>query len=448
MAATDTLTDKAIKAALKAAIKTGKPKRISDGGGLCLEARPTGAGWWRLRYWRSGKEGMLSLGVYPEVSLRLARERRDEERTAHAAGVDLSDRRRTAKVERARQIEAAELAAAGLPGPGTFEHAARAWHAKMSPSWSPGHAVKVMALLENDLIPFIGARHLRSLTPPELLAQARRVEARGVVETAYRVLKAAGAVFRYGVQEGLCDSDPARDLKGAVVLPVPKHRAALTDPDRVGELLRAIDGYRGTPVVRAALALAPLVFLRPGELRHAEWSEFDFDTATWTVPAARMKGRLKAKLNGAPHVVPLAPQALAILEELKPLTGDGRFVFPNPLTAERPLSDNGVLSALRRMGFTGDEMTGHGFRAMARTILAERLGAAPEVIEAQLAHRVPDALGRAYNRTLYLEQRRDMMVRWADYLDHLRRAAPRQQPSAVSSRRARNASLSVSAPGN
>jgi len=249
------------------------------------------------------------------------------------------------------------------------------------------------------------------------------VEARGAVETAYRALKTAGAVFRHGVQCGYCESDPTRDLKGAIVIPPAQHRAAVTDPAKLGELLRAIDAYQGTPVVRAALALAPLVFLRPGELRRAEWAEFDLDGATWTIPPARMKGRLKAKLTGPAHVVPLAPQAITILRDLHPLTCKGRYVFPNPLTCERPLSDNGVLSALRRMGFGKNEMTGHGFRATARTIMAERLGIAPEVIEAQLAHAVGDALGRAYNRTKFIEQRRDMMGKWADYLDQLRAGA-------------------------
>ncbi len=204
-------------------------------------------------------------------------------------------------------------------------------------------------------------------------------------------------------------------------MPPARHRPAITDPVKLGELLRAIDAYQGTPVVRAALALAPLVLLRPGELRKAEWAEFDLQAATWQVPAARMKGSRAAKVNGRPHLVPLAPQAVAILRELQPLTCHGRYVFPHPLTAERPLSDNGVLSALRRMGFAKDELTGHGFRATARTMAAERLGIAPEVIEAQLAHRVPDALGRAYNRTLFAEQRRELMTKWADYLDRLRK---------------------------
>ena len=423
MAATDTLSDKALKAALKAAVAAGKSLKLSYGGGLVFEARPTGAGWWRLRYWHGGKEGMLSLGTYPEVPLKLARERRDEAQALVATGTDPSEARKAEKAAGVARAEAARLAAAGLPGPGTFEHAAREWHAYMAPSWSATHAVKVLALLENDLFPYVGARLLAELTPPELLKHARRVEARGAVETAYRALKVAGAVFRYGVQHGYCQSDPTRDLKGAIVLPVPEHRAAVTDPAKLGELLRAIQGYHGTPVVRAALALAPLVFLRPGELRKAEWAEFDLNGAVWTIPAERMKGRLKAKLSGPDHVVPLAPQAVAIMRELHPLTGGGRYVFPNPLTPDRPLSDNGVLSALRRMGFGTDEVSGHGFRATARTIAAERLGIAPEVIEAQLAHRVPDALGRAYNRTLFLEQRRDLMTRWADYLDRLRDGA-------------------------
>jgi len=420
MAAINTLSDKAIKAAIKAAGIAGKSRKLSDGAGLVLEARPTGAGWWRVRYWLGGKEGMLSLGTYPEVPLTLARQRRDEARRLVAAGTDPSDARKAEKAAELARAEAARLAAAGLPGPGTFEHAAREWHAYMAPSWSIGHAAKVLALLENDLIPYIGARTLTELTPPELLTQARRVEARGATETAYRALKVAGSVFRFSVQHGYCTSDPTRDLKGAVQLPVPEHRAAILDPVKVGELLRAIDGYHGTPVVRAALKLAPLVFLRPGELRQAEWAEFDLDGATWTIPAARLKLRKSAKAKNPPHIVPLAPQAVAVLRELHPLTGGGRYVFPNPLTPERPLSDNGVLSALRRMGYEKGELTGHGFRAMARTLAAERLGIAPEVIEAQLAHRVPDALGRAYNRTLFLAQRRELMSRWADYLDQLR----------------------------
>ncbi len=360
--ATDTLSDRAVKAAIKVAIETGKSRRISDGGGLFLDARPSGSGWWRLRFVVEGRENMLSLGTYPDVSLKQARGKRDEARSAKAAGIDPAERRKADKTLKAKRLEASRRSAAGLPVQGTFEHAAREWHARMLPSWSTTHGLKVMSVLENDLFPFMGAEQLPDLTPPELLKHVRRIEARGAIETAYRALGYAGAVFRFGVQNGDCTSDPTRDLKGAVVLPVVRHRAAVTDPSKLGELLRAIDGYQGTPVVRAALALAPLVFLRPGELRNAEWAEFDLEKAVWVVPAARMKGRLKAKTNGNPHIVPLAPQAVAVLRDLQPLTGDGRYVFPNPLTRERPLSENGVLSALRRMGFAKDEMSGHGFR--------------------------------------------------------------------------------------
>lgn len=422
MAAIHKLSDKEIKSAIKAAVSTGKAQRLGDGDGLWLEARPTGTGWWRLRYWIDGKEGMLSLGTYPEVSLTAARARHDTARKLKAEGVNPAEDRKAKKQAEAARVEAKRLAKSGLSSAGTFEHAAREWHAYMAASWSATHAVKVLALLTNDLFPYIGSRPLAELTAPELLKQARRVEARGATETAYRALKVAGAVFRHGVQNGYCESDPTRDLKGAITLPPPVHRAAMTDPVKVGELLRAIDGYQGTPVVRAALALAPLVFLRPGELRQAEWSEFDLDAATWTVPAKRMKGKLAAKRNGPPHIVPLAPQALAILRDLQPLTGGGTYVFPG-ITPARPLSENGVLSALRRMGFAKDEMSGHGFRAMARTLLDERLGVAPAVVEAQLAHTVTEALGRAYNRTEFMTQRRSMMVKWADYLDTLRAGA-------------------------
>ncbi len=443
MAATDKLSDKAIKAALKTAVATGQPRRLADGAGLCVEVRPTGVGWWRLRFWNGGKEGMLSLGTYPEVSLALARERRAEYRKAAAAGTSPSDERKAGKAAAAQRQEAERLAAAGLPIPGTFEHTARDWYSRHLPTWSTGHATKILALMVNDLFPYLGTRPLAEMDAPEVLRAVRRIEARGAVETAYRALKAAGAVFRHGVQNGHCDSDPTRDLKGAVILPESRHRAAVTEPAKLGELLRAIQSYQGTPVVRTALTLAPLVFLRPNELRRAEWSEFDLDGATWTIPSVRMKGRLKAKLSGTPHVVPLARQAVAVLRDLRPLTGHGRYVFPSPLTRERPMSDNAILTALRRMGFAKEEVTGHGFRATARTLLAERLDVPPDVIEAQLAHAVGDSLGRAYNRTQFLEQRRRMMSIWADYLDSLRdgidaavRGSARHRRSALSAQSA------------
>lgn len=423
MATLDTLSDKAIRAALKRATSTGKTEKLSDGAGLHLEVRPHGVGWWRLRYRFEGKEGMLSLGTYPDTGLALARDRRDEARRQLAAGINPSQARKIDKAAREQAAERQRLAAAGLPVPGTFAHTAEDWFQYRRAGWSPRHADKVQALLGNDLVPFIGLRPLAEISAPEMLQQVRRIEARGVGETAYRALRVASAVFCHGVQQGLCKSDPTRDLKGAVKLPLATSRAAVTDPAKLGGMLRAFDGYVGTPVVRAALALMPLVFLRPGELRHAEWCEFDLDAGLWSIPAARMKGTLEAKAKNPPHLVPLSRQAVAVLRELQPLTGHGRYVFPSPLTDTKPMSENAILAALRRMQFERDEVTGHGFRATARTLVVERLGIDAEVVEAQLAHKVKDALGRAYNRTQFLQQRRALMQAWADYLDKLRQGA-------------------------
>jgi integrase len=275
--------------------------------------------------------------------------------------------------------------------------------------------------MEQDLFPWIGRQPIDGINAPELLTCLRRVEARGAIETAHRVKYAAGQVFRYGIATGRCTRDVAADLRDALTPVQVRHHAAITDPKRAGELLRAIADYKGQPVTRAALQLAPLVFQRPGELRKAEWAEIDLEAALWTIPSERMKRKKQDKASGQPHIVPLASQAVAILRELQPLTGHGRYLFPSLRTGERPMSDAAILAALRRMGFPKDEMTGHGFRAMARTMLAERLGVAESVIEAQLAHAVPDSLGRAYNRTEFVEQRRAMMQTWADYLDRLRK---------------------------
>lgn len=424
MAATDTLTDKAIKAALKAAELAGKPKRISDGGGLYLEARPTGAGWWRLRYWSGGKEGMLSLGTYPDVSLKTARVRRDETRQSIAAGIDPSDARKAEKAASAARAEAKTLADAGKPGAGTFEHVARDWLATVHEAKvSEGHAERTRIRFEQDAFPWLGRRPITEIEAPELLACLRRVTARGAIETAHRLKDACGQVFRYAVATGECTRNPAADLRDALP-PVPtRHLAAIVDPKRAAELLRAMGDYAGHPVTRAALALSALLFLRPGELRQMEWAWVDLEGATATIPAALMKRRRDEKVNGAPHLVPLAPQAVAIFKELHSLTGHGRFVFPSLLTGERPMSENTVNVALRRMGFDRETATAHGFRAMARTMAAERLGVDPQVIEAQLAHTVPDALGRAYNRTTFADQRRELMTKWADYLDRLRDGA-------------------------
>lgn len=424
MAATDTLTDKAIKAALKTAGAVGKAKRISDGGGLYLEARPSGTGWWRMRYWSGGKEGMLSLGTYPDVPLKLARERRDAERKLKASGTDPGVARKAEKAERELRRKAKALADAGKPGPGTFEYVAREWlTTRHEAAVSEGHAQRTRIRLEQDVFPWIGKRPIVEIEAPDLLQCLRRVEARGAIETAHRIKDSCGQVFQYGIAARLCTGNPAADLRGAL-RPVPtRHHAAIVDPKRAAELLRDMMGYQGHPVTHAAVALSALLLLRPGELRHMEWAWIDFDAALLTVPAETMKRKKADKVNGAPHAVPLALQTVTILRELHKLTGHGRYVFPSLLTGERCMSENTVRGALRRMGYGNEDMTAHGYRAMARTMIAERLGIAPEVIEAQLAHAVADSLGRAYNRTQFLDQRRDMMTKWADYLDRLRDGA-------------------------
>ncbi len=422
--AANLLTDKTIQAALKQATAAGKPKRLSDGAGLYLEARATGTGWWRFRFKNNGVEGMLSLGVYPDVPLKLARERRNEARTAKAAGTDLSAQRKAEKAAMAVKAQAATRAAAGLPAIGSFEQVAREWletihEAKVS----AGHFDRTRIRLEQDAFPSLGRRPLGEIEAPELLQCLRKIEARGAIETAHRVKDACGQVFRYGIAIGACQRNPAADLKDALKPARVKHHAAIVDPVETGKLLRDVVAYQGHPVTRAALQLSALLLLRPGELRHMEWSWVDLDQAMLTVPAEVMKRSKADKADGPPHAVPLAPQAVAILRGLHPLTGGKRFVFPSLLTGERCMSENTVRGALRRMGYGNDDMTAHGFRAMARTLIAERLSVQPEVIEAQLAHAVGGPLGRAYDRTQYLEQRTSMMAKWADYLDRLRNGA-------------------------
>jgi integrase len=424
MAGTDTLNDKAIRAALKRAADTGKAERLADGGGLRLDCQPTGTGWWRLRYRFGGKEGMLSLGVYPDVPLSMARQRRDDARALVAAGTDPSAARKADKVAQAARQTVEALEAAGAPLPGTFEAVAREWLATVHEAKvSAGHAERTRIRFEQDAFPWLGRRPIAEIDAPELLTVLRRVTARGAIETAHRLKDACGQVFRFGIATGACTRNPAADLRDALP-PVPtRHLAAVVEPAKAAELLRAMGDYAGHPITRAALALSALLFLRPGELRQMEWAWVDLDGALVTLPAALMKRRKDEKTNGAPHLVPLAPQAVAILRDLHPLTGAGRYVFPSLQTKDRPMSENTVNVALRRMGFDRETATAHGFRAMARTMAAERLGIAPEVIEAQLAHAVTDALGRAYNRTTFAEQRRELMVKWADYLDRLRKGA-------------------------
>lgn len=408
-------------AALKG-IKPNDPrKRISDGDGLYLLLFVKGGSHaWRLSYTFDGRRKLLSLGTYPSTSLALARRMADEARKQVREGVDPSDARKASRVASQRKHEAEQRAAEGLPPEDSFEAVAREWHTTRAHDWSESYAEKVLTRLEADVFPYIGADHVGSITAPQLLTVLRRVESRGVIETAHRAHESCSQVFRYAVGKGLATSDPARDLKGLLRKPMVRHFPAITKPERLAELLRACAAYAGTPVVRAALALAPMLMVRPGELRHARWAEFDLDGATWTIPAERMKREKAGKLMGPPHIVPLPSQAVAVLQDLELLTGRGEWVFRGERHHDRPMSENTVNAALRAMGFPADEVTGHGFRATARTILAERLGIAEAVIEAQLAHSVKDQLGRAYNRTEFLDQRRAMMQTWADYLAQLR----------------------------
>lgn len=388
-------------------VRTAKSRNIEyklfDGEGLFLLVTPSGGKLWRFRYLFDKKEKKLSLGTYPAINLLDARKRRDEARSQLAHGIDPGAVR---KAQRQAKTEETE----------TFETIAREWHNRFTSTWTIGHANTIMDRLQRDLFPWIGKRPISEIKAPELLAVLRRVESRGALESAHRIRTICGQVFRYAVSTGRAERDPAADLKGALPQPQEKHMAAITEPSKVGELLRAIDGYQGGFVVQSALRFAPLVFVRPGELRHAEWSEIDFENAEWNIPAGKMKMKI-------PHLVPLSHQAIEILTELKKLTGSSRYVFPSGRSFDRPLSNNAILAALRRMGYDKSEMSGHGFRAMARTILDEVLQVRPDYIEHQLAHAVRDPNGRAYNRTAHLNERRKMMQLWADYLDGLKAGA-------------------------
>jgi len=308
------------------------------------------------------------------------------------------------------------MKAAKIQDENTFEVVAREWHTKFATTWTLVHAAMILRRLELNVFPWIGVRPIIDIKAPELLRVLRRIESRGALETAHRVRIICGQVFRYAVATGRADRDPVADLRGAIPPVKSKHFSAMTDPVKVAGLLRAIDGYEGSFVTRCALRLAPLLFVRPGELRQAEWAEIDLDAAEWNIPAEKMKTR-------DAHLLPLARQAVEILKELQPVSGSGKYVFPSARSPLRPMSNNAVLAALRRMGIDKDEMTGHGFRAMARTILDEVLQVRPELIEHQLAHAVRDPLGRAYNRTKHLPERRRMMQTWADYLDGLKAGA-------------------------
>jgi len=387
-------------------VKQTKPKekdfKLSDSGGLFLLVKKNGSKYWRLKYRIAGKEKLLSIGVYPTVTLKQARKARDHAKEQLEEGVDPSQAKKAKKAERVEALE------------NNLEAIAREWHKQQALTWSPGYSDKVMRSMERDLFPYVGTLPLDDITPPQLLAVFRRVEERGATESAHRLKQTAGQIFRYGVATGRAQRDITPDLKGALAAHRKKHFPAITEPARVGRLLNMIDAYEGTPTVRAAMRLAPLVFVRPKELRHAEWSEIDFELAEWRIPGSKMK-------MGEDHIIPLSRQAIEILKEQEMLTGRWEgYVFPSARSPRRPMSDNAILSAFRNMGISKDEMTGHGFRAMARTLLDEVLEERVELIEHQLAHAVKDSLGRAYNRTTHLPKRKEMMQRWANYLDQLR----------------------------
>ena len=392
------LTDTAVRNA-KPIKKTTK---LFDERGLYLQVSPSGGKWWRLKYRFDGKERKLALGVYPDVRLKDARDRRDEARKLLANGIDPSENRKTQKAAHADRAA------------NSFEVVAREWFAKYANTWAASHSERVVRLFERDIFPWIGARPVADVTAPEILTVVRRIEARGALETAHRALGNCGQVFRYAVATRRAMRNPSGDLRGALSPVKKSHFAAATEPKQVADILRAMDGYEGTLTVRCALRLAPLVFVRPGELRKAEWADIDLDAAEW---------RYTVTKTNTPHIVPLSRQAVEILREIHPLTGHGRFVFTGARSNTRSMSDNAILAAMRRMGIDKDEMSGHGFRAVARTILDEVLGVRPDYIEHQLAHAVRDPNGRAYNRTAHLPERRMMMQQWADYLDKLKSKA-------------------------
>jgi integrase len=385
------------------AIRAAKPRekayKLTDGDGLTLIVNPNGAKWWRFRYRFAGREKMLSLGTYPEVSVKMARERRDSARKLVAEGIDPSAKRRAEKVAQSD----------------SFEAVAREWFAKFSTAWATNHSSKVIRRLELDLFPWLGSRPIASITAPELLTCLRRIEARGALDTAHRAHQNCGQVFRYAIATGRAERDPSADLRGALPPVTGGHFASIKEPAKIGQLLRAIDGYQGTLIARCALRLAPLVFVRPGELRHAKWPEFDLDAAEWRIPAARMKARVQ-------HIVPLSRQAVAILRELYPLTGSDGYLFPSVRTPQRPMSENTVNAALRRLGYTSDDMTAHGFRSIASTLLNEQ-GWNRDAIERQLAHGERDPVRAAYNYAEHLPERQRMMQAWSDFLDGLRTGA-------------------------
>jgi integrase len=386
--------------AIRRAKPTDKSFKIADGGGMYLLVHPNGSKYWRLKYRFAGKEKTLALGIYPHISLSVARDKRDEAKKLLANGIDPGERKQAKKVEE-RQRSA-----------NTFEAVAREWHQKQATKWAPKSSQRILRLLERNIFPAVGNSPIAQITAADFLIALQKIEARGNIETAHRAMQICGRIFRYAIATGRTQADLSLVLKGALTPVKEKHHASITDPKRIKDLLRALDGYSGSFITQQALRLAPLLFVRPGELRHAEWSEINFDTAEWRIAAGKMKMK-------AVHLVPLSTQALSILRDLQPHTGGGRYVFPGVRTPSRPMSENTVNAALRRLGYDKDEMTGHGFRSMASTILHEQ-GWPHEAIERQLSHAERNKISAAYNYAEHLPKRREMMQAWADYLDSLK----------------------------
>jgi integrase len=399
------------------AVRPGDPRnRLNDGAGLYLRLFIKGGSHgWRFDYSLNGRRNTLSLGTYPATGLALARKKADEARQMVSAGQDPSALRKEAREERVRERQAEDRVAAGLPRDNSFEAVAREWFGKNVATWAESHSSKIIRRLELDVFPWVGAMPISAIRPADLLTLLRRVETRGAIETTHRVQQNCGQVFRYAVATGRTESDPSRDLRGALAPWKPEHYATLTDARDVGNLLRDIEAYEGSFITRCAMQLSPMLFVRPGELRRAEWSEVNLDAAEWRIPAPKMKGRVM-------HIVPLAKQAVSIMRELQPLTGRSRWVFPGARTNGEPMSENTVNAALRRLGYDRSKITAHGFRGMASTLLHE-CGWPSDVIERQLSHAERNAVKAAYNHAEHLPARRQMMQAWADHLDKLRGAS-------------------------
>ena len=395
-----TMTNKLTEVKIKNLKPTGKVERHADGGGLYLELSPAGNKLWRMKYRVDGKEKRLAFGIWPTVSLKEARDRRDEAKKQLRDSLDPGTEKKKAKIEQ------------NAP---TFRDIALEYVENQRDVWAASHTRTVEGRLKLDVYPAFGNRLIAEVTPQDVLAMLRKIEERRAFETASRVLGFCSLIFKYAVTLGLVVNDPCRDLRPALKPYAKGQLAAITKPKEVGALMLAVDDYKGSVVVRAALLFSALTFCRPGEIRHAEWSEVDFDRAEWTIPAEKMKGRIE-------HRVPLSRQAIEVLHGISPYTRNGKYVFPTPRSNNRPLSENGVLSALRNMGYTKEQMTAHGFRSMASTLLNE-LGHRPDAIEAQLAHKGADKIRATYNRAEYMEERRNLMQSWADYLDELKSKA-------------------------